>query len=441
MVLEGLGTSLRDMMRKVANASHVDKQLVKEVVRDIQRALLQADVNVQLSLRLSREVERRALTERPKPGMSSKEHVIKIIYEELVKILGETRQISDERQVIMMLGLYGQGKTTTAGKLARHLKRKGRSVGMIAGDVHRPAAYDQLCQIGELVGVPVFGIPGERSASRVVAAGLKEFARLGTVIIDTSGRHALEDDLIEELREVFRTAQPTERLLVVDAMLGQAAGPQAKAFHEAVGITGVIVTKLDGSAKGGGALSAVSEVQAPIIFIGTGEHVEDLEPFLPERFISRLLDMGDLAALLEKAREVMDEDKAEKVAQKIMAGRFTLVEMREQMEMLTDMGPLQKIFGMIPGITGRMSPEQIEETQQRLRTFKVIMSSMTEEEMADPKLVKGSRVLRIARGAGVDPSEVRSMLHHYSMSKKQMKSLLGNRMLRRQLMRQFGEKG
>ncbi|MFH0815401.1 MAG: signal recognition particle protein Srp54 [Methanobacteriota archaeon] len=441
MVLDKLGGSLRDVLKKIANASNVDQALIKEVVRDIQRALLQADVNVQLALHLSKEVERRALTEKPKPGMSSREHVIHTIYEELVKIVGARREVAKGRQVIMMVGLYGQGKTTTAGKLAKHFKKKKLSVGLIAGDVHRPAAYDQLSQIGKLVGVPVFGMPGEKKADKVAAAGLEEFAKMDVVILDTSGRHALEDDLIDEIKRVSKIAQPTEKILVIDAAVGQQAGPQAKAFHEAVGVTGVIITKLDGSAKGGGAMSAVSETKASVLFTGTGEHVEDLEPFVPDRFISRLLGMGDLTSLLEKARESIDEGEAEETVKKMMSGRFTLIEMRKQMEMLSNMGPLQKVMGMIPGFSGKLSDEDLAKTQERLRRFKVMMSSMTHAELEDPKLIKGSRITRIARGSGVDPSEVRELLHQFNQSKKQMKGLLGNRKMRRQLMKQFGKEG
>ncbi|MBI5001097.1 MAG: signal recognition particle protein [Euryarchaeota archaeon] len=441
MVLEKLGGSLRDIIRRVANAGNVDQSLIREVVKEIQRALLQADVNVQLALKLSKEVERRALSEKPKAGMSSREQVIHIIYEELVHILGSSRELQKGRQVIMMVGLYGQGKTTTAGKLARHFKKKGLNVALVAADVHRPAAYDQLMQIGELIQVPVYGIPGEKKAAKVASAGLKQFAKEDVVIVDTSGRHALEDDLIKELKDVAAIVQPTERILVIDAAVGQQAGPQAKAFHDAVAISGVIVTKLDGSAKGGGAISAVSETKAPILFIGTGEHVEDIEPFMPDRFISRLLGMGDLSSLIEKAREVVDEKKAEETMKGIMAGRFTLKDMREQMEMLTNMGPLQKVMGMIPGFSGKLTDEQLAETQERLRKFKVIMASMTDAEMKDPKMLKGSRITRIARGAGVEPSEVRGMLHQYNLSKKQMKGVLSNRKIRRQMLKQMGEKG
>ncbi len=442
-MLEGLGRSLRDVLKKVANASTVDEALVKEVTRDIQRALLQADVNVKLVLELTKEVERRALTEKPPAGMAAREHVVKIIYEELVKVLGEQKTLPLSKQTIMMVGLYGQGKTTTAGKLARYFHKKGLKVGLIAADVHRPAAYDQLKQIGDKIGVPVFGDPSQKDAPRIVAEGMRHFEGTDVTIIDTSGRHALEGDLIEEIKRVAGTAKPSERILVLDASTGQQAGPQAQAFHDAVGVTSVILTKLDGTAKGGGALSAVARTKAPIVFVGVGEHLEDLDPFNPERFLSRLLGMGDIQTLMEKAKESMTEEQALETTKKIMSGRFTLKEMYEQMEMLTNMGPLKKLLSMLPGMPGMTDKINAEEAQKRLATFRTAMDSMTDEEMEDPRLIKSSRVTRIARGAGIDPKEVRALLHQYNQSKKAVKGFMGNRKLRKQLMKQLesGELG
>ncbi len=441
MVLDKLGSSLKDVLRKIANASHVDHKLVKEIIRDIQRALLQSDVNVQMALQLTKSIEKRALNEKPKAGMSVKEHVVKIVYEELVDLLGEKREIGLKKQVIMMVGLYGQGKTTSTGKLARYFKKRGQQVGLIAADVHRPAAFEQLSQIGELIDVPVFGDPAEKSALRIVKGGLKQFQGNDVIIMDTSGRHSLEKDLIKEIKAISKLANPTEKIMVVDAAMGQQAGPQAKAFHDAVGVTGVIITKLDGSAKGGGALSAVSETEAQILFIGTGEHIEDVEVFDPGRFISRLLGMGDIQSLIEKAEEVVDEDKAEETMRKIMSGRFTLIEMRDQMEMLTSMGPLKKLMGMMPGAPATMSDQDLEAMQEKLRKFKIIMSSMTEEELMEPRKVKSSRIKRIARGSGTDPRDVRSLLNHYNQSRRQMKGIMGNRKLRKQLQKQMKDGG
>jgi signal recognition particle subunit SRP54 len=443
MVLEGLGQSLRDVLKKVANSSNIDDKLIKEVSKDIQRALLQADVNVKMVLEITKEVERRALTEKPPAGKSSREHVIKIIYDELVKILGEQRTLPIGKQVILMVGLYGQGKTTTAGKLGRFFHKKGLKVGLIAADVHRPAAYDQLKQIGDKVGVQVYGVPGERSAVKIVESGMKAFHSLDIIIVDTSGRHALEGDLIAEIKAVDKVAKPSERILVLDASVGQQAGPQAQAFHDAVGVTSVILTKMDGTAKGGGALSAVSRTKAPIVFIGVGEHLEDLDPFVPSRFISRLLGMGDLQSLMESAKENISEEQAMETTKKIMSGKFSLKEMYEQMEMLSSMGPLKKLMSMLPGLgaAGMQDKINVEESQERLRRYRIIMDSMTEEEMENPKLIKSSRVIRIARGSGMDPKNVRELLQQYNTSKKAVKGFMGNRKLRKQLMKQMQSGG
>jgi signal recognition particle subunit SRP54 len=437
MVLDGLGSSLRSAIKRIANASHVDQKLVKEVVKDIQRALLQADVNVKLVLEMTKSLESRALTEKPPPGMSSREHVIRIVYEELVKMVGKPKEIPAKPQRILMVGLYGQGKTTTAGKLARDLHKRGMKVGLVAADVHRPAAYDQLVQIGKKINIPVHGEPGRKDPVKIAKNALKEFEGYDVVIFDTSGRHSLEDDLIEEIRDIAKAVDAENKLLVLDAQTGQQAGPQAKAFHEAVGLTGVILTKMDGTAKGGGALSAVAETGAPISYIGVGEHIEDLEKFDPDRFISRMLGMGDIKSLIEAASEVIDEEKAEEAARKMMSGKFSLKDMYDQMEMLQGMGPLSKLASMLPGLSDRLKEQDMEATQERLRRFRVIMDSMTDEELENPKVLKSSRVVRIARGSGTTTKDVRELLKQYNMSRKAMKGMLGDRKVRRQLMKQL----
>ncbi|EDY34431.1 SRP54-type protein, GTPase domain, partial [Aciduliprofundum boonei T469] len=348
-MLDSLGESLRNTIRKISKAGYVDESLIKEVVRDIQRALLRADVEVHLALKLSKNVERRALEEKPPSGMSHRDFLIKIIYEELVAILGKEKEVALKPQKLMLVGLYGQGKTTTAGKLARYFHKKGLSVALIACDVHRPAAYEQLKQIGEQLNVPVFGIPGEKDARKIARDAVKKMKDYQVQIFDTSGRHALEDDLIEEIKDLKEIIQPDEIFLVLDATIGQQAGKQAKAFHDAVGVTGVIITKMDGSAKGGGALSAVAATGAPVVFIGTGEHLEDLEHFNPTRFISRLLGMGDLETLLETAKELeLKEVEAEKVMERMMSGKFNLKDMYEIWEQMAKPGLLQKILYSLP---------------------------------------------------------------------------------------------
>lgn len=436
MVLEGLASSLRDTLKKIVNAPNIDSNLIKEVVREIQRALLMADINAALALKLTKEIERRALTEKPPPGMSSRDHVVKIVYDELVKILGETRDVPLKKHIIMMVGLYGQGKTTTTGKLAMYFKKRGLRVGLIAGDVHRPAAYDQLKQLGDRIQVPVHGEPGETRAPKIVREGMEQMKDFDVIIIDTSGRHSLEDDLVEEMKRIANVAQPDEKFLVIDAVMGQAAGPQAKAFHDAIQLTGVIITKMDGTAKAGGALSAVQATKAPVVFIGTGEHIDELEKFNPPGFISRLLGMGDIQALIDQAQGLVTEEDAEETARKIMSGRFTLKDMYNQMEMLSGMGPLQKLMQMLPfGGANQMTKEQVEETQRRLKKFKVIMNSMTPEELDNPRIIKAPRIKRISRGAGVGMMDVKALLKHYDNSRKMVKDITSNRKKRKALMR------
>jgi signal recognition particle subunit SRP54 len=441
MVLDDLGDSLRGTLKKIANAVHVDSKLIKEVVRDIQRALLQADVNVKLVLELSKKIEKRGLEEKPPAGMSNREHVIRIVYDELVNILGDSRELPIKKQIIMMTGLYGQGKTTTCGKLATFFKKKGLRPVLIAGDVHRPAAYEQLQQISEQVKVPFYGDKSEKDAVKVVKEGLNKYKRVSDVIIvDTSGRHKLEDDLISEMKDIFKATKPDEKLLVIDAATGQQAGPQAKAFNDAVKITGIVLTKLDGTAKGGGALSAAAEVGAPIVFIGTGEHSTDFEKFEPAGFISRLLGMGDIKSLLEKAEESMKGKDAEKTARRIMSGKFTLHDMYDQMDMLSGMGSLRKVAEMLPGGfpgKGKVKQEDMDSTENKLQKFRIIMDSMTDEEMNDPTIVRASRIKRIARGSGVENRDVKELLKYYNMTKKMMKGFSGNRKMRKNLMKQL----
>jgi len=445
MVLDDLGDSLKGTLKKIANAVHIDKKLIKEVVRDIQRALLQADVNVKLVLSLSKKIEKRALEEKPPAGMSNREHVIHIVYDELVEILGGSRELPVKKQIIMMVGLYGQGKTTTCGKLAIYFKKKGLRPVLIAGDVHRPAAYDQLKQIANQVKVPFYGDKNEKDALKVVKAGLKEFKKNSDVIIvDTAGRHKLEDELIDEMKNIFKATKPNEKLLVIDAAVGQQAGPQAKAFNDAIDITGIVLTKLDGTAKGGGALSAASEVGAPIVFIGTGEHSTDFEKFDPAGFISRLLGMGDIKSLLEKAKESMDGKDAEKTARRIMSGKFTLHDMYDQMDMLKGMGSLKKVAEMLPGGfpgKGKVKDTDMDDTENKLAKFRVIMDSMTDEEMNDPSIIRSARINRIAKGAGVENRNVKELLKYYKMTKRMMKGFSSNRKMKKNLMKQldFGQ--
>jgi Signal recognition particle GTPase len=438
MVLEGLGKSLRDVIGKIGSSSVIDEDLIREVSKELQRALLQADVNVQLVLELTNKIQERALNEKPPAGKSSKDHIVNIIYREMVALLDNGEGFLLKPQTIMMVGLYGQGKTTTTGKLAQYLTKKGFSVGLIGADVYRPAALDQLRQLGAKVNVDVYGEPGEKDAAAIVKRGMERFRDKKIVIIDTSGRHALEDELIQELKDIAKVSEPDERVLVLDSQVGQQAGPQAEAFHKAVGVTGVILTKMDGTAKGGGALSAVSKTDARILFIGTGEHIRDLESFNADRFISRLLGMGDLATLVEMARdEIGEEDAIEEVTKNMLSGRFTLGDMYKQMAAVSKMGSLQKVMSMIPGMNNMDGKIDYDESQKRLFQYKVIMDSMTEEEKEEPNCIKGKRIERIAMGAGVSTQDVRGLLKQYNQSKKVMGSMGKDRKMRKQMMKQL----
>ena len=439
MVLEGLGKSLRDVIAHIGSSSVVDEDLVREISKELQRALLQADVNVQLVLEITNRIQERALNEKPPAGKSSKDHVISIIHKEMVSLLDNGEGLAMKPQTIMMVGLYGQGKTTTTGKLALFLSKKGFSVGLIGADVYRPGALDQLQQLGAKINVEVYGEPGNKNAAQIVKNGKAKFSDKKIVIVDTSGRHALEDDLIQELKDIAEASRPDERVLVLDSQVGQQAGPQAEAFNKAVGVTGVILTKMDGTAKGGGALSAVAKTDARIIFIGTGEHIRDLEPFNADRFISRLLGMGDLASLVQMAKEEIDDEEAmEQLARNMISGRFTLSDMYQQMAAVSKMGPLQKVMSMIPGFSNMEDKINYEESQKRLAMYKVIMDSMTKEEKDEPNLIKGKRIERVAMGAGVSTHEVRGLLKQYNQSKKMMSSIGKDRKMRKQLMKQMG---
>jgi len=434
-MLERLGESITKALNKIKNATFVDKKLIKEVIKDIQKALIQADVNVKLVLKMSKEIERRAIYEEIPKGLSKKEHIIKIVYEELTKLLGEGGEKLNidpkKRSVILLVGIQGSGKTTTAAKLARYIQKIGLKPGLICADTYRPAAYQQLKQLAERIHVPVYGEEsGEKTPVEIVKKGLDYLKNVDVVIVDTAGRHKEEKELLEEMKEIKELVNPDEIVLVIDGTLGQQAKNQAKAFKEAVGDIGsIIVTKLDGSAKGGGALSAVAEIKAPIKFIGTGEGIDHLEPFDPKKFVSRLLGMGDLDALLKKTEDIIDEETEESL-DAIMRGRFTLNELYSQLEAISKMGPMKQIMSMIPGFGGAIPKEAIHLTEQKLKKYKVIMDSMTREEKENPEIIKSSRVRRIARGAGVREEDVKELLRYYATTKSAFQNLKRGKMLK-----------
>lgn len=442
MVLDTLSESLKNTLNKITKSLFVDEKLINELVRDIQRALLQSDTNVQLVFELTKKIKERSKENAP-PGLTKREQLLKIVYEELTNFLGKEAheiKIIKKPTIFMLVGLFGSGKTTTAGKLAKFYKKRGSKVAVIQTDTWRPAAYDQLQQIASSVGVDFYGIKKEKDPIAIYLAFEDTLDEYDVVIVDTAGRDALSEELISELNHLNAAIEPEERLLVISADIGQAAQKQAQAFHDTCKVTGVIVTKLEGTAKGGGALSACSVTGAPIIFIGVGEKVDDLEPFHPQRFVGRLLGMGDLESLLEKAREVMTEEKAEDMKDKFMKGDFNLVDLYEQMKSLKQMGSFRKLVDMIPGMGSFNVPKEMLDVQEgKLEKWKIAMDSMTKTELEDPEIISAERIDRIAAGSGIRVSEVRELLKQYRQSKKLMKMMKGEGDINK-LMKKMGGK-
>ncbi len=442
MVLEGFSASLRETLRKITKSSYIDQEVIKDVVRDLQRILLKSDVNVRLALDLSRTVETRANEEKPPAGMAPQDFIVKIIYEELLKIMGVESAIQLKPQTIMLVGLYGQGKTTSAGKLARFFEKKGLSVGLIAADVHRPAAYEQLEQIARQSKASFFGIKDQKDPVKIVERGLRELDGLQVKIIDTSGRDSLDSDLLEEITKLKKSIHTDEILFVLDASVGQQAGPQAKSLNEAVALTGVIITKMDGTGKGGGALSAVSEVKSPVFFIGTGEHLDDFEIFNPEKFLSRMLGLGDLSSLLEIAEEAeMTEEESEKSLTKLMSGKFDLMDMYDVWEKFAKPGLMKKFVNALPLAkmpgSDKLDENSIEMAESKLVRYRNILDSMTYKELKEPDLINAKRISRISRGSGRSEEEIRGLLKEFRSMKKNIKQLQGNRNFKKMLKSQM----
>jgi signal recognition particle subunit SRP54 len=426
MSIERLGSSLYDALKKVFKASVVDEATVKELARDIQRALLQADVNVKLVFDISKRIEERALKEKVPPGISRREHVIKVVYEELTRFLGEKpvpiKVEPGKRKIIMLVGIQGSGKTTVAAKLSRYFQKRGLKPAVICADTFRPGAYAQLQQLANRINVPLYGDPKSRDPIKIVNEGLKQFGEKDVVIVDTSGRHKEEQELIKEMKTLEKNIKPDEVMLVVDGTIGQQALIQAKAFNEATPIGSILVTKLDGSARGGGALSAVAATGAPIKFIGTGEKIEDIEAFVPSRFVGRLLGMGDLETLLDKVREA-EVIVPEKKAKAILSGKFTLTDMYEQFEAVKGMGTFKKLMKMIPGMSYNIPDDMLNTAEDRLEKWRVMIQSMTPEEKDNPKIFNASRMKRVARGSGRGEKEVKELLKQYVMMRRMLKTM------------------
>ncbi len=443
MVLDKLSDSLKGTLQKIAKAIFVDEKLINELVKDIQRALLQSDVNVKLVFQLTEKIKARALKEDVPSGLTKREHLINVVYEELTGFLGgekEELKLADKKPFrIMLLGLFGSGKTTTAGKLARFFTKRGKKTALLGLDIHRPAAMDQLEQVGSQANVPVFFDKEGRGVAAIYRKYEKEYGKYDVLIVDTAGRDALSRELIQELKDVAELVKPDENLLVISADIGQAAQFQAEAFNESCKITGVIVTKMDGTAKGGGALSACAVTKAPIKFIGVGEKLDALEVFNPKGFVGRLLGMGDLEALLEKAKEAITQEEAKDIEQKFLKGDFNLVDLYQQMEAMSRMGPLSKLVEMIPGFGQLKLPKDTLQVQEgKLRKWKHSMDSMTKAELENPEIIDAKRVERISKGSGVGTSDVRDLLKQYRQAKKMIKLLKGDSP--EKMMKKLGQK-
>nr|MBI4156244.1 signal recognition particle protein [Candidatus Woesearchaeota archaeon] len=425
MVLDKLSTSLKESLKKLAKSIFLDERAINEFVKEIQKALLKADVNVQLVFDLTSKIKERALKE-VKEG--NREKIIKIVYEELVEFLGrEKSEIKIEKKPfkIMFVGIYGSGKSTTIGKLARYYSKRGYKVATLGLDVHRPAAFEQLRQVSEEAKVKSF-IFKDKDPVKIYKKFEKELNEFDIVLIDTAGRDALSKELIEEISLLNKEIKPDEKILVMGADIGQAAKNLAEGFHKSSGVTGIIITKLDGTAKGGGALTGASVTGAKIKFIGLGEKLEDIEVFNPAGFVSRMLGMGDIEALLEKFDTEVSKEQAEDLGKKLLKGEFNFVDLYEQMQTMKKLGPLNKIVEMVPGFGSLNIPKEMFDVQEgKIDKWKDMMASMTKKELEDPDIITTDRIARISSGSGTTTAEVKDLLKQYKQSKKMMKMLKG----------------
>ena len=421
-MLEKLSQILKKATDKIANAIFLDKNLVEQIIRDLQRALIEADVNVALVKELSEKIKKTAFDERIK-GVDKKEHLIKSLHDELVKILGEHKQLKliSKRNKILLLGLYGAGKTTTIAKLANWYGKRGKKVAMLGLDVHRPAAKEQLKQLAEKNKLNVFIDAEETNALKTWKKFEKELKKYDLILIDTAGRHTLDKELILEIKELEKEIQPTETILVMPADIGQAAKKQAQEFKDALNISGVIITRMDSTAKAGGALTACAETKAGVYFITTGEKINDIEEFNPKSFLSRLLGMGDLQTLIEKIKSITNEDKQKEIQKRVQEGKISLEDVIEQVKSMNQLGGFDKIKSMIPGLGKAKIPENMLENQEsKIKKWEHILKSMTKQERENPELFEKqiSRINRVANGAGVHNSDVRALLKQYKMIKE-----------------------
>jgi signal recognition particle subunit SRP54 len=431
-VLDNLKTNLRAAIKKLVSSSGVDEELIKELSKNVQRALLQSDVNVRLVLEITKKLEERSLNETPPPGLSRKDHIVKILYDELANLLGNETEFSFKPgrvNKVLMLGIQGSGKTTITAKLAKFLTKQGYEVGAIGADTFRPGALAQLKTMCEKANVEVFGDEKNKDSPQLVKKGLKHFenSNLDVILIDTAGRHKEEKELLDEMKQINKVAEPDLVLLVIDGTIGQQCFNQADAFHKIVPVGGIIITKLDSSAKGGGAIAASAATGSQIMYIGTGERIDDLEQFSPTRFVGRLLGMGDVKAVLELAKRL--ESEADEVRLKrISSGKMNMDDFYYQLEEVTKVGSLRGLLDSMPGLSGNVKEDQLDQMEDRVQKWRYIIQSMTKKEKADPDLLNSSRIKRIARGSGWPEHEVKELMKNYKNSKNMMKASKGRQM-------------
>ena len=431
-MLDVLKNGLRAALKKIVNSSGIDEALIKELAKDIQRALLQSDVNVKLVFEITKNLEQRSLNETPPPGLSRKDHIVKILYDELSKMLGTEKQFSftpAKTNKVLMLGIQGSGKTTITAKLAKFLTKQGYRVAVIGADTYRPGALTQLKTMCEKANVEVYGEEKNKDSPQIVKNGLKHFenSNFDIILIDTAGRHKEEKELLEEMTQINKVTQPDLALLIIDGTIGQQCYNQAEAFHKTVPVGGIVITKLDSSAKGGGALAAATATGAQIMYIGTGERIDDLEKFSPTRFVGRLLGMGDIQALLDMAKRL--ENEADEVRLKrISSGKMNMDDFYYQIEEATRAGGLRNILDSMPGMSGMIKEDQLDQTEERRQKWRYMIQSMTKQEKDDPDLLNASRIKRIARGAGWSEHDVKELVKAYKNSKDMMKASKGRQM-------------
>ena len=436
-MLDNLRGSLRDAVNKIVKSGAVDENLVRQLKKDIQKALIMSDVQAQMVVDITKRLEARALKEAPPPGLSRKDHVVKILYDELSGLLGHQEREDGEESLpvtpgatsrILLLGIQGSGKTTTCAKLAKLLSGRGHTVGVIGADNYRPGALVQLRTMCEKAKTEVYGSESQADSADIVRDGLAHFGdSKDVVIIDTAGRHKEERDLLDEMNRISAVAKPDMSLLVIDGTIGQQCFRQAEAFHRTVPVGGIIVTKLDSSGNGGGALAAAAATGARIMFVSNGERIDDLEQFSPTRFVGRMLGMGDIKAVLDLARRLEQQADGDR-SKRIYRGKMTLMDFLNEMESVKGAGSMRDLMDSIPAFAGKMKDSQIAQAEENTEKWRYIIQSMTEDEWTNPDVLNRSRIRRVARGSGWSEHDVKFMIKNFTATKSMIKSNKGRKM-------------